>query len=63
MTYSVPLARFDPDSGSLKSVLILIKHMQCENDLATWVLEQREKGVCLDQYEIQKKAIHFGAVG
>ena len=37
--------------------------MQCENDLATWVLEQREKGVCLDQYEIQKKAIHFGAVG
>ena len=33
--------------------------MQCENDLATWVLEQREKVVCLDQYEIQKKALHF----
>jgi hypothetical protein len=30
-----------------------------ENDLATWVLEQREKVVCLDQYEIQKKSLHF----
>ena len=30
-----------------------------QNDLATWILEQREKGVCLDQYEIQIKAVHF----
>ena len=30
-----------------------------ENDLASWILEQREKGVCLDTYEIQKKALHF----
>ena len=30
-----------------------------ENDLATWILEQREKGACLDQYEIQKKALYL----